>query len=52
MPYGSSTGSGATLAVTGIATGHLWLVGIGLALTLVGALFIRFSFRAGRGPTE
>lgn len=52
MPYGSATGSGATLAATGLATGHLWLIAIGLVLTLVGALFIRVSFRADRGPTE
>jgi LPXTG-motif cell wall-anchored protein len=52
MPYGSATGSGATLAVTGIATGHVWIIAIGLALTLIGALFIRLSFRTDRGPTE
>lgn len=28
------------------------LIAIGLVLTLVGALFIRFSFRPDRGPTE
>ncbi|WP_017589628.1 hypothetical protein [Nocardiopsis ganjiahuensis] len=52
MPYGSATGSGATLAITGFATGHLWVIAIGLVLTLAGAVLIRLSFRADRGPTE
>ncbi|GAA1468004.1 hypothetical protein NE857_18435 [Nocardiopsis exhalans] len=52
MPYGSATGSGATLAVTGFATGHLWIIAIGLLLTLAGAACIRFSFRSGVGPTQ
>lgn len=51
MPYGSATG-GTTLAVTGIATGHLWLIAIGLLLTVVGAVLIRCTFRADLGPTQ
>ncbi|GAB2503078.1 LPXTG cell wall anchor domain-containing protein [Nocardiopsis aegyptia] len=52
MPYGSATGSGTTLAATGIATGHLWLIAVGLLVTVAGAVLIRFSFRADLGPTQ
>ncbi|MEU0239384.1 LPXTG cell wall anchor domain-containing protein [Nocardiopsis sp. NPDC006198] len=52
MPYGYSTGSGATLAATGFAAGYLWLVVVGLVLVVAGALLVRVSFRRDRGPLE
>lgn len=52
MPYGSSTSSGATLAATGIATGHVWIIAVGLLLVFLGVVTIRLSFRRGLEPTE
>ncbi|WP_150256259.1 LPXTG cell wall anchor domain-containing protein [Nocardiopsis deserti] len=52
MPYGYAASSGGTLAVTGLATGYLWLVVAGFLLVVAGALLVRVSFRRDRGPLE
>ncbi|WP_017571153.1 LPXTG cell wall anchor domain-containing protein [Nocardiopsis halotolerans] len=52
MPYGYTASSGGTLAVTGLATGYLWLIAVGLVLVVAGALLVRVSFRRDRGPME
>lgn len=48
MSYG--TVPGGTLAVTGLATGHVWLAVASLGLVVAGALLVRLSFRRGRSP--
>jgi LPXTG-motif cell wall-anchored protein len=52
MPYGTTAAPGGTLAATGLATGYLWMVAVGLVLVVAGALLIRLTFRRHQGPVE
>ncbi|MEW9548246.1 hypothetical protein [Nonomuraea sp. NPDC050783] len=50
MPYGSLAGYGGGVALAALAGGHLWLVGLCVAVVLTAALLVRARFRRGRCP--
>lgn len=48
MDYASTSSTGASLSLLGVAVDQTWLVAAGLGIVAAGALAARFLFRSGK----
>jgi hypothetical protein len=52
MNYGSLAATGSGLTIGGVLLSQTQVVGISIAVIVIGALLIRLAFRRGKTPLE